>query len=199
MWCCAFCEAEVRVAGPDGDLGMPKFLPWLPKPQQARLEAMVEREATSLAECRARIPRRSCEAPASDKNADKPDDAFYSFVLARRPRTHYPATLWLQNVQPQRQRCQPTASCPDGIRGLHRAETARQQDCPAQDGFANRSCESTVAGRSVRSWSEGWWTRHRQLEPNRGWRGNSTHPRGCPDPRPLCHRPYRYSSKHTQI
>ena len=26
------------------DLGMPKFLPWLPKPQQRRLEAMVERE-----------------------------------------------------------------------------------------------------------------------------------------------------------
>jgi hypothetical protein len=26
------------------DLGMPKFLPWLPKPQQARIEAIVERE-----------------------------------------------------------------------------------------------------------------------------------------------------------
>ena len=28
------------------DLGMPKFLPWLPRPQQARLEAIVEREIT---------------------------------------------------------------------------------------------------------------------------------------------------------
>ena len=26
---------------------MPKFLPWLPKPQQARLEAIVEREIAS--------------------------------------------------------------------------------------------------------------------------------------------------------
>jgi hypothetical protein len=32
--------------GQTEDLGMPKFLPWLPKPQQARLEAIVERELT---------------------------------------------------------------------------------------------------------------------------------------------------------
>jgi hypothetical protein len=32
--------------GQTEDLGMPKFLPWLPKPQQARLEAIVEREIT---------------------------------------------------------------------------------------------------------------------------------------------------------
>ena len=30
------------------DLGMPKFLPALPKPHQDRLEAMVEREATKF-------------------------------------------------------------------------------------------------------------------------------------------------------
>lgn len=30
------------------DLGMPKFLPWLPKPHRRRLEAMVEREATRV-------------------------------------------------------------------------------------------------------------------------------------------------------
>jgi hypothetical protein len=30
--------------GQTEDLGLPKFLPWLPKPQQARLEAIVERE-----------------------------------------------------------------------------------------------------------------------------------------------------------
>jgi hypothetical protein len=30
--------------GQTGDLGMPKFLPWLPKPDQDRLQAIVERE-----------------------------------------------------------------------------------------------------------------------------------------------------------
>ena len=30
--------------GQTEDLGMPKFLPWLPKPQQARLEAIIQRE-----------------------------------------------------------------------------------------------------------------------------------------------------------
>jgi hypothetical protein len=32
--------------GEEGDLGMPKFLPWLPKPHQEPLEAIVERELT---------------------------------------------------------------------------------------------------------------------------------------------------------
>ena len=32
--------------GQTEDLGMPKFLPWLRKPQQDRLEAMIERELT---------------------------------------------------------------------------------------------------------------------------------------------------------
>jgi hypothetical protein len=32
--------------GQTEELGMPRFLPWLPKPQQARLEAFVERELT---------------------------------------------------------------------------------------------------------------------------------------------------------
>lgn len=31
--------------GEDGDLGMPKFIPDLPKPQKDRLQALVEREA----------------------------------------------------------------------------------------------------------------------------------------------------------
>ncbi|HKG99386.1 MAG TPA: hypothetical protein VKB08_01505, partial [Bradyrhizobium sp.] len=34
--------------GEKGDLGMPKFLPALPKSQRDRLEAMVEREATKF-------------------------------------------------------------------------------------------------------------------------------------------------------
>ena len=32
--------------GQTEDLGMPKFLPWLPKPQQDRLETMIEHEVT---------------------------------------------------------------------------------------------------------------------------------------------------------
>jgi len=48
---CAAVELECAKVGmvwlgEKGDLGMPKFLPELPKPQQDRLEAIVEREAT---------------------------------------------------------------------------------------------------------------------------------------------------------
>jgi hypothetical protein len=38
-------ERKLEWLGQTEDLGMPKFLPWLPKPQRDRLEAMVEREA----------------------------------------------------------------------------------------------------------------------------------------------------------
>ena len=37
---------KLESLGQTEDLGMPKFLPWLPKPQQDRLEALVERELT---------------------------------------------------------------------------------------------------------------------------------------------------------
>ena len=39
-------KQKLQWLGQTEDLGMPKFLPWLPKPQQARLEAIVEREIT---------------------------------------------------------------------------------------------------------------------------------------------------------
>jgi hypothetical protein len=39
-------KRKLEWLGQTEDLGMPKFLPWLPKPQQDRLEAMVEREVT---------------------------------------------------------------------------------------------------------------------------------------------------------
>jgi hypothetical protein len=44
-----------------GDLGMPKFLPYLPKPQRDRLEAFVEREANRFWRSveRAHEPKRS--------------------------------------------------------------------------------------------------------------------------------------------
>jgi hypothetical protein len=41
-------EQELAWLGEKGHLGMPKFLPDLPKSQQNRLEAMVEREATKF-------------------------------------------------------------------------------------------------------------------------------------------------------
>jgi len=39
-------KSKLEWLGQTEDLGMPKFLPWLPKPQLDRLEAMVEREVT---------------------------------------------------------------------------------------------------------------------------------------------------------
>jgi hypothetical protein len=40
-----YVKPELRWLGEKGDLGMPRFLPDLPKPHQDRLEALVEREA----------------------------------------------------------------------------------------------------------------------------------------------------------
>jgi hypothetical protein len=41
-------KLKLEWLGQAEDLGMPKFLPSLPKPHQDRLEAMVEREATTF-------------------------------------------------------------------------------------------------------------------------------------------------------
>ena len=41
-------KLKLEWLGQTDDLGMPKFLPWLPRPHQDRLEAMVEREATKF-------------------------------------------------------------------------------------------------------------------------------------------------------
>jgi hypothetical protein len=41
-------KLKLEWLGQTEDLGMPKFLPPLPKPQQDRLEAMVEREANKF-------------------------------------------------------------------------------------------------------------------------------------------------------
>ena len=40
-------KCRLQWLGQTEDLGMPKFLPWLPKPQQDRLDAIVERELTT--------------------------------------------------------------------------------------------------------------------------------------------------------
>jgi hypothetical protein len=41
-------KPELAWLGENGDLGMPKFLPELPKPHQDQLEAIVERETTKF-------------------------------------------------------------------------------------------------------------------------------------------------------
>ena len=41
-------DVELEWLGVTGDLGMPKFIPYLPKPYQDRLEARIEREATKF-------------------------------------------------------------------------------------------------------------------------------------------------------
>ena len=51
--------------GQTEDLGMPKFLPWLPKPQQARLEAIIEREITKW------VRRAERARKAKDSNRSK--------------------------------------------------------------------------------------------------------------------------------
>lgn len=41
-------KPELAWLGEPGDLGLPRFLPDLPKPQQHRLEALVQRETTKF-------------------------------------------------------------------------------------------------------------------------------------------------------
>jgi Domain of unknown function (DUF6968) len=68
-------KRELAWLGEQGDLGMPKFLPELPKPQRDRLEAMVEREATKFWRGveRAHKEKRSKKSNRSQlsKSADK--------------------------------------------------------------------------------------------------------------------------------
>jgi hypothetical protein len=58
------------VVGPNGGLGHAQVLPWLPKPQQDRLEAMIERELTK----RVRRAESAHEAKRS-KRLERPDAA----------------------------------------------------------------------------------------------------------------------------
>ena len=55
---------QLEWLGQTGDLGMPRFLPWLPKPQQDRLDAMVERELTRWVR-RAQRAHEAKRSPAS--------------------------------------------------------------------------------------------------------------------------------------
>jgi hypothetical protein len=63
-------KRELEWFGQKGDLGMPKFLPYLPKPQQDRLEALVEREANKFwagveRAHKAKRSRKSARRPAA--------------------------------------------------------------------------------------------------------------------------------------
>jgi len=65
-------KPEVAWFGEKGDLGMPKFLPYLPKPQQDRLEALVEREANKFwrgveRAHKAKRSRKSTRRPTSQR------------------------------------------------------------------------------------------------------------------------------------
>ena len=69
-------KQKLEWLGQTEDLGMPKFLPWLPKPQQARLEAIVERQIARWVRRAERAHRMKSVRHAKDgkrKNAtDKP-------------------------------------------------------------------------------------------------------------------------------
>ena len=53
--------------GQTEDLGMPKFLPWLPKPQQFRIEAMVEREITKWVRRAERAHKAKSSKPSNGR------------------------------------------------------------------------------------------------------------------------------------
>jgi hypothetical protein len=59
-------KIRLEFLGQADDLGLPKFLPELPKQQRARLEAIVDRESTKYWRRVERAPRKRFEAPAAD-------------------------------------------------------------------------------------------------------------------------------------
>jgi hypothetical protein len=78
---CADVELETAKSklvwlGEKGNLGMPKFIPELPKPQKDRLEAFVEREAVKFWKSVERAHKARASRPSKarrrTKSADKP-------------------------------------------------------------------------------------------------------------------------------
>lgn len=69
-------SAQPKLAwlGEKGDLGMPKFLPDLPKPQQDRLEAIVEREATKFWRSVERAHKAKTSKPSKGRKRAKAAD-----------------------------------------------------------------------------------------------------------------------------
>jgi hypothetical protein len=63
-------KSRLEWLGQTEDLGMPRFLPWLPKPEQDRLHAIVEREVTKWAR-RAERAHKTKRSPRSKEGTRK--------------------------------------------------------------------------------------------------------------------------------
>ncbi len=64
-------KRKLEWLGQTEDLGMPKFLPWLPKPQQARIEAIVERELTKWVRRAERAHKAKSSKPSKGRKQTK--------------------------------------------------------------------------------------------------------------------------------
>jgi hypothetical protein len=64
-------EQKLEWLGQTEDLGMPKFLPWLPKPRQAGLEAIVEREITKWVHRAERAHKTKNSKPSKGRKHSK--------------------------------------------------------------------------------------------------------------------------------
>ena len=64
-------KLKLEWLGQTEDLGMPKFLPWLPKPQQARLEAIVEREIARWVRRAERAQKAKSSKPSRGRKKSK--------------------------------------------------------------------------------------------------------------------------------
>jgi len=67
-------KQKLEWLGQTEDLGMPKFLPWLPKPQQARLEAIIEREITNWVRRAERAHKAKSSKASKGRKATKGPD-----------------------------------------------------------------------------------------------------------------------------
>ena len=64
-------KQKLEWLGQTEDLGLPKFLPWLPKPQQARIEAIVEREIAKWVRRAERAHKAKSSKPTKGRKRTK--------------------------------------------------------------------------------------------------------------------------------
>jgi hypothetical protein len=64
-------KLKLEWLGQTEDLGMPKFLPALPKPQQARIEAIVDREIGRWVRSAERAQKAKSSKPSSGRKKSK--------------------------------------------------------------------------------------------------------------------------------
>ena len=67
-------KQKLEWLGQTEDLGLPKFLPWLPKPQQARIEAIVEREIAKWVRRAERAHKAKSSKPTKGRKRTKAPD-----------------------------------------------------------------------------------------------------------------------------